>query len=144
MAPIQYSENPKLRTAQKVVFWAVIGLAGVTAFGLLFGLVVQFLWNATLVPLFEVSAISFWQAVGVFILAKIVFGFGGTSSSATKSKKEEKREQENEEVSEGAEDLVEESLDLAEIGGNETFRTYWEEEGREAYEAFQLRKGDAE
>ena len=53
MTSIQYSEDPKLRTAQRIVFWTVIGLGDVAAFGLLFGVLIQFLWNATLVSLFD-------------------------------------------------------------------------------------------
>ena len=43
------------------------------------GFVVMSLWNAVLVPAVAgVSAIGFWQALGLFALAKILFGgFGG-------------------------------------------------------------------
>lgn len=44
------------------------------------GAIVMLLWNAILPELFEVNSISFWQALGLLILCKILFGgfgFGG-------------------------------------------------------------------
>ncbi len=38
------------------------------------GLVVMSLWNSLLPPLFGVKQIGFWQAIGVFILSKLLFG----------------------------------------------------------------------
>jgi hypothetical protein len=43
-----------------------------------FGFVVMALWNALMPTLFGVKPIGFWQALGVFVLSKILFGgFGG-------------------------------------------------------------------
>lgn len=41
------------------------------------GYVVMWLWNHTIAEIFTVPEISFWQALGLFILCKILFGFGG-------------------------------------------------------------------
>jgi hypothetical protein len=41
---------------------------------LLLGLIVMLLWNAVLSPVLHVSTISYWQAVGLFILSRILFG----------------------------------------------------------------------
>lgn len=38
--------------------------------------VVMQLWNHLLPDILHVSAITFWQAMGIFILCKILFGFG--------------------------------------------------------------------
>jgi len=43
-----------------------------------FGLVVMNLWNWLMPPLFAMPVITFWQAVGLLVLSKILFGgFGG-------------------------------------------------------------------
>jgi hypothetical protein len=34
------------------------------------------LWNNILPPIIHVGAINFWQAAGIFILCKLLFGFG--------------------------------------------------------------------
>src|SRR5688572_11557659 len=41
---------------------------------LLFGGVVMLLWNAILPGVVGVSTITFWQALGILLLAKILFG----------------------------------------------------------------------
>src|SRR5690606_31110464 len=38
--------------------------------------VVMQLWNHLLPEILNVSSITFWQAMGIFILCKILFGFG--------------------------------------------------------------------
>ena len=44
---------------------------------LVFGLIVMSLWNAILPDVLGVKAISFVQALGILLLSKILFGFGG-------------------------------------------------------------------
>ncbi len=40
--------------------------------------VVMLLWNATITPIFHISAITLWQAAGLLLLSKILFsGFKG-------------------------------------------------------------------
>lgn len=36
---------------------------------------VMMLWNHVLVPVLEINPVDYWQAVGIFILSKILFGF---------------------------------------------------------------------
>ena len=46
------------------------------AFLSLISFVVMSLWNAFLPQIIHVEPINFWQAGGIFILCKILFGFG--------------------------------------------------------------------
>ena len=61
-----------------------IGIAMAVAFVLfipLGGLVVQWLWNWLLPDLFGLRQITFWQALGLLALCRILFGsFGGGGS----------------------------------------------------------------
>lgn len=50
-----------------------IGIIGVLAIGI-FGFVVMSLWNWLVPALFGLHAITFWQALGVLILSRILFG----------------------------------------------------------------------
>ena len=58
-----------------VVPAAVVGILGFTAIG---GVVVLQLWNWLLPSLFGWPALTFWQAIGLLALCRILFGgFGG-------------------------------------------------------------------
>ncbi len=69
----------------KFVFFAVMGV-GLAA---LMGVVVKWLWNGLVTDIFDLRAISYWEGVGLFFLAKIFFGFGGGGSSSSNKKKDE-------------------------------------------------------
>ena len=57
---------------KKAVFIPLIAVAGAVVFG---GAVMH-LWNSILPDLIHVGTISFWQALGILILSKILFGDG--------------------------------------------------------------------
>ncbi len=57
--------NKKFRVVLPLLF-----IAG----GLLIGGMVMFLWNAILVPVLQVGALSFWQGLGLLVLSRILFG----------------------------------------------------------------------
>jgi|SRR5882724_11853049 len=51
----------------KILFFAIIFLGGFSA-------IVMLLWNNILAGVLHVSMINFWQALGIFVLSKILFG----------------------------------------------------------------------
>src|SRR5579871_6833726 len=56
-------------------------------FGWLFGEIVMHLWNWLMPTLFGLKLITFWQAIGLLILARIlVGGLGGGSGSGPKAR----------------------------------------------------------
>lgn len=55
---------------RKVAGFIVLAIAGV----FVFGGVVMLLWNALLPALFHFPLINFWQALGLLLLTKILFG----------------------------------------------------------------------
>ena len=62
----------KKHWGRKAVFIPFIVAAAVVVFG---G-AVMLLWNSILPGLIHVGEITFWQALGIFVLAKILFGGG--------------------------------------------------------------------
>ena len=40
----------------------------------IFGSIVMWLWNNALVPVLHISEVTFWQALGILVLSKILFG----------------------------------------------------------------------
>ncbi|MDA3838241.1 MAG: hypothetical protein PF574_04590, partial [Candidatus Delongbacteria bacterium] len=57
-----------------ITFLVPIGLAAITGFFYLAGIFVQWLWAVTISDIFAVKEISFWQAIGLIVLCKILFG----------------------------------------------------------------------
>ncbi len=58
-------------------WWILKGLKIVLFVGLavfLFGYIVMSLWNMVVNPIFGLPLLSFWQAIGLLILAKLLFG----------------------------------------------------------------------
>ena len=54
--------------------WIILGIIGFTAFAFLFGAVVMWLWNWLMPVLFHLGVITYWQAVGLAILSRLLFG----------------------------------------------------------------------
>jgi Ca2+/H+ antiporter, TMEM165/GDT1 family len=54
-------------------FWPFIPLIVLAAIAL-FSFIVMLLWNNILVAAVHVSTITFWQALGILVLSKILFG----------------------------------------------------------------------
>jgi hypothetical protein len=59
---------------RKWKFLAPLAILGVLLFVAIGGAVVQFLWNWLLPPLFGWREITFWQALAVLALCRILFG----------------------------------------------------------------------
>jgi hypothetical protein len=58
-------------------FWAIRAILipiGIAAIVLLVGYVIMSLWNGILPDLFGWHTITFWQAIGLLILSRILFG----------------------------------------------------------------------
>lgn len=63
-----------------VVVMMVIGVA-------VFGLIVTLLWNSLIPPLFGLREITFWQAVGLLLLVRILVGSYGDKRQLTPKRK---------------------------------------------------------
>ncbi len=67
---------------RKWYFWAPLAILGMAAFVFIGGEIVQQLWNWLLPALFGLRRITFWQAIGILLLCRILFGgFGGHGPS---------------------------------------------------------------
>jgi hypothetical protein len=59
---------------RKWFFWGPMALLGLIAFIFIGGTVVMLLWNWLLPPLFGWAQLTFWQALGILALSRILFG----------------------------------------------------------------------
>ena len=115
----------------KVIFIAiaVVGLA------ILFGYLIMWLWNALMPEIFGLPTVTYWQGVGLFVLAKIIFGFGGGDCGGNKKSGRRSSKRKKHKFK---------SYYEKKCNGNfsewEHYDEFWEEEGSEAYRDYLERK----
>ena len=64
-----------MKPKTKRVLWiAPLAILGMAVFVTVGGLIVRLFWNSLLPPLFGWHAITFWQALGLLVLCRILFG----------------------------------------------------------------------
>ena len=79
-----------MRMRRKWFFIAPLAIAGMTLFIFAGGEVVKLLWNSLLPPLFGVPAVTFWQALGVLVLCRILFGGFGRHGGGPRMRQEDR------------------------------------------------------
>jgi hypothetical protein len=116
----------------RIVGMVFLGLAFAVAFALVFGLVVKLLWNWLMPALFGLGEISYWQAFGIVILAKILFsGFGHRVGNRHEPFRSKFREH------------WPFSMERIERKDWRHYRDFWQDEGKSAFEAY-VRKVEEE
>lgn len=102
--------------------WIVLGILAIVGLGILLGFVVMWLWNWLMPELFGLPTIVYWQAVGLFILAKILIG-GCGGRSGHHHEKHHSRHGKKRDFSKW-----------------EHYDRFWEDEGEKAYQDYLNRK----
>jgi hypothetical protein len=69
--------NSNMPKCLRITGWVAMGLTMAVVFALVFAFLVQWLWNHLLPDIFGVKMITYWQAVGLIILTKLLFGVVG-------------------------------------------------------------------
>jgi hypothetical protein len=118
----------------RVVIYSVLGILGAVAMGVLFGLVIMWLWNWLMPQLFGLKEITYWQAIGIFVLVKILSGSIHAGSGSKKDKEKKKYKVHLHTGGEGKK----------EGDGVEYYDEWWESEGKKAFEEFVEVKRDDE
>ena len=109
----------------KYTLYTVLGLAAAFLFGLLFGNLIMWLWNWLMPSLFGLRTIGFWEGLGLFLLAKILFGFGGSGHSGDDGGKHHKKHRHH-----GAKSEKKDWKDW------EYYDDWWEEDGKNAFHTY--------
>lgn len=113
----------------RIICYTVLGTAAAVLFGFVFGLAIKLLWNWLMPELFNLKEITYWQAIGIFLLTKIVFGSFGGGSSEHKSGKSSKKDK--------LHGCVYDYKDNKEsLKSWEYYEKWWEEEGKKSYDDF--------
>ena len=74
-------------TRKKLIWLIPVGIVGMAAFIALGGFIVQQLWNWLAPALLGLRLITFWQALALLILCRILFGGFGFHDSGNKSRR---------------------------------------------------------
>jgi hypothetical protein len=67
---------------RRLIFLAPLAILGLLLFIAIGGEIVSLLWNWLLPPIFGWRQITFWQAIGILALCRILFGGLGLHGSA--------------------------------------------------------------
>lgn len=118
----------------KVAGLIILGIIGAAALAILFGLVIQWLWNALMPEIFGLPEVSYWQAVGIVVLSHILFGGHHSHDSGPKRRKSCKT------VHEGNHIHIETS---SKDNHYDSFREFWNDHGRDAFDKWLNRSSDS-
>jgi hypothetical protein len=108
----------------RVIKFAIVGVAAAIIFAIVFGLVVQVVWNRVMPPVFGLGPITYPQAFGLLLLAKVFFGGIGMRGRGFGRHRMHHRI----------------GPDGSGSGNVGDFRDFWETEGREAFRTYVERK----
>jgi hypothetical protein len=121
------------RKMARITGWVMSGTALACVLALIFGLLVKWLWGATLTPLFHIPEPTYWQAVGLIILAKLLFGGIGHHHKDTDHSLRHKKWHQRFDVGGGRSFFDPKDSDRRH---EEYYREFWDKEGREAFEDY--------
>jgi len=113
-------------TVKKVVKITAMVILGILVF-LLANYLLMRLWNWLMPDLFGVGTVTYWQALGIFVLAKLLFGFGGGGGGKSKgSSSHKKKVKSSNKCSPWRRDFDE----------WKHYDQFWKEEGEEAFKTY--------
>lgn len=101
----------------EIAGWVILAVLGIGALAILFGFIIMWLWNWLMPDLFGLTTITYWQAVGLFILSKILIGCGG--GKGHKSKHHGKGKGDKKDFSQW-----------------KHYDKFWQEEGNQSYKSY--------
>lgn len=103
----------------QILLLALLAIFGVTFFGFIFGYIIMWLWNQLMPQIFGLPVITYWQGVGIFMLARILLGtFGSDKQSNTLTVNKKK------------------NTAASSDPDWERYNTWWENEGKTAFENY--------
>lgn len=128
-----FKHKMRSKSPVEIAGWVILGIIAAIGLATLFGFIIMWLWNALMPEIFGLIQINYWQAVGLFILAKIIFGgFGSGDSSSKGPSGKRKRNKSCDEKPK------------KDFSKWEFYDKFWEEEGDKAYQAYLNRQNQTE
>jgi len=130
----QYFKH-RMRTKKygTIASWFILGIFAAIGFALLIGYIIMLLWNWLMPDIFGLVTINYWQAVGIIILAK--FLFGGFGNRRPKRRYSNFRNRFNEKYQ-----AKYEGTSKCDYSKWRFYDNYWEDEGENAYKEYVERR----
>jgi hypothetical protein len=131
------SSDGRVGKVLRIIGMVFVGVIFAVLFALVFGFLVKWLWNVLMPELFGLPQITYWQAFGIVVLAKLLFGSFGSKThghdhwsrhSGPFSKWHDRFH------------CAEEAPWSRRSRSWGAYRQYWQEEGKTAFEAYMERK----
>ncbi len=116
----------------KIAGLVLLGIIGLTLLAIVFGIFVKFLWNALMPEIFGLPEIGYWQAVGLAVLAHILFGAHGGPHRYERSGRRKKKT--DAPAGETAYSPFHREME-------QDYAEFWREEGRENFKSW-MRRGN--
>ncbi len=82
-----FTHKIRKRSPLEIAGMILFGIAAITGLAILFGYVIMWLWNWLMPEIFGLTTLTYWQAVGLFILLKLLLGGCGRDGGGKKSSK---------------------------------------------------------
>lgn len=121
----EYEERkPLLVRGLRIFGWVIMGALAAAGFAFIFGYFVMMLWNWLMPELFGLATITFWQAAGIVLLARLIFG--GFKHGPDHSKKPSSKDK-------FFHNWKPENFKERKCGDWRYFDDYWTGEGEQAY-----------
>lgn len=116
-----FTHKMRKKSPIEIIGMIIFGIIAIIGLAILLGYVVMWLWNWLMPELFGLPVINYWQAVGLFILLKILIGgCGGRSSSRSSKRCEDNKKSESK----------------TDFSKWKHYDQFWEEEGDEYYKQY--------
>ena len=116
-----FTHNMRKKSPIEIVGMIIFGAIAITGLAILFGFVIMWLWNWLMPEIFGLTTLTYWQAVGLFILIKLLLGgCGGRSRSKKSCKDSNQKDKKN-------------SKDFSKW---EHYDHFWKEEGDDLYKKY--------
>ena len=115
----------------------MVGLLFAVAFALVFAILVKIIWNTIMPAIFDLKTITFWQAFGMVVLAKLIFG--GFGHHIHDRSKKDRSDFWHKKWHPSAHEMSPPGKFSKEW---EYYKQYWQAEGKTAFEAYMDRIGN--
>jgi hypothetical protein len=132
-----YEEKPYFHGPMRIlgiIGMVIAGLAMAVLLAFLFGWLVMYLWNLLMPAIFGLKAITYWQAFGLCILAKLFFGGHGWHGSHRSDKWSRRGWKKHWGRHSGRN--WDDWAPAGDYGNWRYYDEYWKNEGKAAFEAY--------